>query len=122
MAAPPSKPSPSNQSVQKTNETVDKAAPKAVTENPMGLKLETTSSMKMKKCSIQAYEDSENSELYKLAKHFLAQGEFETAITSIEKGIESVKDSQDDENSAMAPVSFTFMNTFYILLFMHITT
>lgn len=99
MAAPPSKPSPSNQSVQKTTDDVVEASANPVTENPLAMK-----SPEEEVTSIQAYENSESSELYKLAKHLLGQGDFETALTSIEKGIESVKDSQHE--SAMAPVSF----------------
>jgi hypothetical protein len=99
MAAPPSKPSPSNQPVHKTAENVEASA-LPVKENPTLAKVSVES-------PIEAYEKSETSDFYKLAKLLLAEGDFESALTSIEKGIEGVKDSQ--EESAIAPVSLHFI-------------
>jgi tetratricopeptide (TPR) repeat protein len=100
MAAPPAKPSPSNQAVQNTSGKVDSAQP--VTMNPVAVKTQHVS-------LTQAYENSESSDFYKLAKVLLAEGDFEQALTAIEKGIEVVKGTQPE--SAMAPFHYLYGTT-----------
>jgi tetratricopeptide (TPR) repeat protein len=100
MAAPPAKPSPSNQAVQKTSDKVESTQP--VTMNPVAVKTPHVS-------LTQAYENSESSDFYKLAKHLLAEGDFEQALTAVEKGIEVVKETQPE--SAMAPFHYLYGTT-----------
>ena len=107
MAAPPSKPdSPSNQPVQQTGgennveASSTSATQQPVEENPTLAAKASASSVS----PIEAYENSETSDFYKLAKHLLAEGDFEAALTSIEKGIEEVKKDSQTHESAIAPV------------------
>lgn len=100
MAAPPSKPSPSNQAVQQTSENVESTQP--VTKR-------ATEVISQDVSLVEAYAHSEASDSYKLSKHLLAEGDFEQALTSIEKGIEAVKDTLPE--SAMAPFHYLYGTT-----------
>jgi tetratricopeptide (TPR) repeat protein len=104
MAAPPSKPSPSNKEVQQTDtqepavslkdpppaasslkDPPPAAAAAASLKDPPPTTKDETSA------PILSYEHSESSDYYVLAKQLLAEGDFEQALTAIEQGIEESK-------------------------------
>lgn len=121
MAAPPAKPSPSNQAIQQQQKP--EATSAAVTENPnvavAGLKapppVAATASTSPPSpvvndlaVSLAAYESSERTEHYILAKVLLNDGEFEQALTAIEQGMETVNSLPE---TAMAPFHYLYGTT-----------
>eukprot|EP00980_Cylindrotheca_fusiformis_P007769 scaffold1650_cov135-Cylindrotheca_fusiformis.AAC.4 len=100
MAAPPAKPSPSNQAVQTSSEKAESLQPE--TETSIAVKKQDVS-------LVEAYENAESSDFYKLAKHLLAEGSFDEALTSIEKGIEDAKEKQT--KFGMAPFHYLYGTT-----------
>ena len=95
MAAPPSKPSPSNKEVQQTDAQEPaaslKAPPAAALKDPPAAAAAVSTETETAVSAIPSYERSESSDHYKLAKHLLAEGDFEQALTAIEQGIEETK-------------------------------
>jgi tetratricopeptide (TPR) repeat protein len=106
MAATPSKPSPSNQTVEGSSDVASNDAAsniatptdvKTAAEEPIAEPAEAASGEAKAPPSIPAtatepsYDDSEQSGNYVLAKNFLNDGDFEQALTTIEEGIEGTK-------------------------------
>jgi tetratricopeptide (TPR) repeat protein len=93
MAATPSKPSPSNHTVEASNDAASSVAAatdaKTVTE-PVKVASEVAASEESP-CTEPTYEDSEKSGNYVLAKTYLNEGEFEQALATIEEGIEGTR-------------------------------
>jgi hypothetical protein len=111
MAAPPAKPSPSNQEVKQQAHDSDVAATTATTttttttesKNPTTtIQLKAPPSYSVKAAApataaaaamtVPSYESTESCESYKLAKQLLNNGNFEEALSVLEEEIESTKE------------------------------
>jgi tetratricopeptide (TPR) repeat protein len=122
MAAPPSKPSPSNKEVQQTtDEATSLATAKAVVNETPVVDYTATEEEKQESfeptITIPSYEISESSEHYVLAKLLLDEGDFEQALASIEQGIETCKallmsiGVEPDLHECMAPFHYLYGTT-----------
>lgn len=137
MAAPPAKPSPSNQAVQELATTEQQPQPSLKDPPPSSVAVDappaaaataaasTTTSLQQQP---PTYESSETSEHYKLAKDLLNAGEFEEALSLIEEQIETTKavladfvagvpnnnDEKDDNmelHESLAPLHYLYGTT-----------
>jgi tetratricopeptide (TPR) repeat protein len=139
MAATPSKPSPSNQTVEGSNNVVSNDAASniatatdaktAAAEEPIAepavAEAEAASedskappSLPTTTSTEPSYDDSEQSGNYVLAKNFLNDGDFEQALTTIEEGIDGTKsilaenDKLDTEfHESLAPFHYLYGTT-----------
>jgi tetratricopeptide (TPR) repeat protein len=138
MAATPSKPSPSNQTVEESNDvasndaasniaTATDAKTAAVESIAIAEPVEAAASEEAKAppsiptttaTTEPSYDDSEQSGNYVLAKNFLNDGDFEQALTTIEEGIEGTKfilagnDNLDTEfHESLAPFHYLYGTT-----------
>jgi tetratricopeptide (TPR) repeat protein len=121
MAATPSKPSPSHKSSEAetraatSNTEVAKAPPREATLK--ATPLTTVSNLKAPPASsIPTYQSSEDSRYYMVAKTLLNDGDFETALTTIEEGIEWTKarlptDEDNTLHESMAPFHYLYGTT-----------
>jgi tetratricopeptide (TPR) repeat protein len=126
MAATPSKPSPSNHTVEGSNDAASNVAivtdAKTVAEPVEAASDESKSPPFIPTTTEPSYEDSEQSGNYVLGKNFLNDGDFEQALTTIEEGIEGTKsilaasDKADTEDyislhESLAPFHYLYGTT-----------
>jgi hypothetical protein len=98
MAAPPAKPSPSNQAVQQSDNAVastDAAAAAAADDNHQPIQLKAPPPSESHTPSLPAttptYASVEASENFRLAKDLLNAGSFEEALSVVEQELETIK-------------------------------
>jgi tetratricopeptide (TPR) repeat protein len=138
MAATPSKPSPSNQTVEGSNDAASNDAAsniatatdaKIAADEPIAEPAEAAAAAAASEeakappsipatATVPSYDDSEQSGNYVLAKNFLNDGDFEQALTTIEEGIEGTKailaesDKFDSEfHESLAPFHYLYGTT-----------
>ncbi|KAG7362781.1 hypothetical protein IV203_026141 [Nitzschia inconspicua] len=131
MAAPPAKPSPSNQAIQQTATSGNDNNPPSATSATVQLKAPPSysindaaaastaapSQIPVSSAIIPSYTSSEMSESYFVAKQLLNEGNFEEALSIVEQELENTKavllsqHQEADFHPAIAPLHYLYGTT-----------
>jgi tetratricopeptide (TPR) repeat protein len=131
MAATPSKASPSQKDAGENHDQAngvtanlkDPLKVKAITPEETIQQHDSSQSLPLDSVSHPTYESSESSRYYTVAKALLAEGDFETALSTIEEGIEATKaalqgdddtgegNNDNDTHESLAPFHYLYGST-----------